>query len=843
MKLSLNAIKQYLDFELPPIEELVERIGAQLGAVEETEDLSHTYQGIIIVKVISCVDHPDSDHMHICMVDDGGVAKDVDRDAHGHVQVVCGAPNVHAGMMAAWLPPGSTVPESVGKDPFVLGKRELRGVTSNGMLASPKELALGDNHEGILEINPDEWSPKQSEIKPGADFAHVYGLDDTIIEIENKMFTHRPDLFGELGLSREVAGILGHPFKSPDWYASAAEFPAGSGLELQVTNESPELVPRFTTLTIKGVTVKPSPLWLQCELIRLGQKPVNNIVDVTNYIMLLTAQPTHAYDYDKLRGHQLIARMAKPDEQLMLINHKTYTLDPNDIVIADGEGVVGIAGIMGGGDSEVSDTTKNIVLECANFDMYAVRRSSMRHGLFTDALTRFNKGQSPLQNLHVLHLLMQSVFDVAGGEVGGPVTDLNHAEGREWVHPPVPVAVDFINARLGFNLSANDMATLLHNVEFDILISPDGSAITVTAPFWRTDIETREDVVEEIGRLYGFDKLPLVLPERDIKPAAKNPELAVKQAIRAKLAEAGANELLTYSFVHGDLLAKAGQDKAEAFQLSNALSPDLQYYRLSLTPSLLDVVHANIKAGYDEFALFEIGKTHGKSELDDDGLPKEFGRVALVVAAEAKYAARTYGGAPYYQALELATNLLSHFGKAELSFVPVVGTDMSNHALFQQLLNTFEPTRSALVYSGKQLLGVVGEYRRSTARALKLPDFCAGFELFLSAFAGDSAARYKPLSRFPRVTQDITLKVPVDAPHHDVYMLARQSVDAARPAETSATLVTTDIYQRDDDQAHKQVSLRLSITHHDKTLTDAEVGKLLDAVAAAAHEALGAERL
>jgi phenylalanyl-tRNA synthetase beta chain len=179
----------------------------------------------------------------------------------------------------------------------------------------------------------------------------------------------------------------------------------------------------------------------------VGQKPINNVVDVTNFVMLLTAQPTHAYDYDKLRGHKLVARMSKPGEKITLLNHKEYQLDPNDIVIADNEGAIGLAGVMGGGDSEVSNETKNIVLECASFDMYAVRRSSMRHGVFTDALTRFNKGQSPLQNQYVLHLLMQSIFDVAGGEVANEVFDMNSVSGREWVHPPVPVSTKIINAR------------------------------------------------------------------------------------------------------------------------------------------------------------------------------------------------------------------------------------------------------------------------------------------------------------------------------------------------------------------------------------------------------------
>jgi phenylalanyl-tRNA synthetase beta chain len=265
----------------------------------------------------------------------------------------------------------------------------------------------------FLRLNSSEWKPTSEEVKPGASFAKVYGLDDTIIDIENKMFTHRPDLFGQLGVAREIAGSLGHQFTSPEWYLSAPEFEVVEGLELEVFNEAIEKVPRFMAVAMKDIEVKQSPLWLQCALVAMGSKPINNIVDVTNYIMLLTAQPVHAYDYDKLRGRKLGVRMAANGEKADLLNGKTYELTEDDIVIVDGEGVGGLGGIMGGGNSEVSADTKNIVLEVANFDMYTVRKSSMRHGVFTDALTRFNKGQSPLQNDRVLHLLMMSIKDVS----------------------------------------------------------------------------------------------------------------------------------------------------------------------------------------------------------------------------------------------------------------------------------------------------------------------------------------------------------------------------------------------------------------------------------------------
>jgi phenylalanyl-tRNA synthetase beta chain len=842
MKVSLNWIKQYLDFELPPIDELVERIGAQLGAVERVENLGEKYQGIVIVKVVECADHPDSDHLHVCKVDDGGKVVDVVRDERGLVQVVCGAPNAHAGMLAAWLPPGATVPESVGKDPFVLSTREIRGQVSNGMLASQRELALGDSHEGIVDLT-DETAPGDLLIEPGADFAAVFGLDDYIIEIENKMFTHRPDCFGQLGVAREIAGILGHPFRSPERYRTLDAAAGGEGLSLEISNEIPESVPRFIALAMWNVTVGPSPLWLQTELCRVGAKSISNVVDITNYMMLLTGQPMHAYDYDKVASGKLGARFAKPGETLALLNGKTIELHDADMLITDGDKPIGLAGVMGGADTEVSDDTKNIILECATFDMYIIRRSSMRHGLFTDAVTRYNKGQSPLQNPYIVQMAAGHLHVLTGGETASAVVDNDHTESRTSVHPPVPVTTQFINERLGLNLSAAEMQTLLQNVECQVMV--DGDNLIITAPFWRTDIETREDVVEEVGRLYGFDKLPLDLPRRSIVPVAKSTTLALKSVIRGYLARAGANEVLTYSFVHGDLLKKVGQHIDEAFQVGNALSPDLQYYRLSLTPSLLDKVHMNIKAGYDEFALFELGKTHGKSQLDQDGLPREFERLALVYAASDKQAAAK-ADAAYYTARKYLQELLEACGVWQYcTLIPATKADWDNKPFFSEVVRPFDPERSAVIHDGQRILGVVGEYSTATRRSLKLPVHSAGFEFGLNLIAQhvQQGSDYQPLPRFPKVTQDITLKVAADVPFQELFGNLQTELTQARPEHTLSTLEPLDIYQRVDDTAYQQVTFRLSIASYERTLTDTEVNTLLDTLAAVAHAKFGAERI
>ena len=838
MKVSLNLIKQLINFELPPVDELVARVNQQLGGVDEVIDLNAKYGGARIVRVVECSKHPDADRLSVTKIDDGGVVADVPRDENGLVQVVCGAPNVHADMWAIWLPPKSTVPASFDDDePFVLDARPLRGVLGQGMLAAADELAIGTDHEGIVEIHEYDV-PAGVKLKAGASFAETFGLDDYVLDIENKMFTHRPDCFGQLGVAREIAGIFHQQFTSPDWYKMAQQFATGKGLDLTVTNDAPELVPRFMAVAFRDVTVQPSPLWLQCQLVAMGGKPINNIVDATNYIMLLTAQPTHAYDYDKLRGHKLEARMARNGEKVSLLNGKDYELTTDDIVIADGEGVIGLAGIMGGADTEVSDSTKNIVLECANFDMYALRRTAMRHGIFTDALTRFNKGQSPLQNAAVLKQLMSMV----GGVQASEVFDLKQFSDElddyfDGKYTPANIDIDskFINERLGLDLSGDDICGLLNNVEIKSH-GPEEELdyICIQSPFWRTDLELPEDIVEEVGRLYGFDKLPRQLPMRSIKPAPRNPRRQLKQEIRQSLSRAGANEVLTYSFVHERVLKNAEQDPSRAYRLSNALSPDLQYYRTSVLPSLLDKVHANIKAGHDEFMLFEIGKIHDKElPLTDENLPSEQTFVDGVYASK-----KPRAGAPFYKARKLVDRLLTDIN-VEADFVKIAELDADIPA-------PFDGQRSAwIVAKNGDKLGIIGELSQTVRRNFKLPDYTAAFSLDIekmqACLTENREYNYRPLSRFPSISQDISLRSSVEISHDELLRAVRQCLD--EPENLHCQIQTLGIYQPKDDAAIKTTTFRLTFTSYQQTLTDAEVKPIMDNIATAALTKLDAERV
>lgn len=823
MKVSLNIVRSLINFELPSVDELVLRVNQQLGGVEEVIDLGAKYSGARIVRVVECGNHPDADRLSITKIDDGGAVPDVPRNDNGYVQVVCGAPNVHADMWAIWLPPGSTVPASFDDtEPFVLGARPLRGVLSQGMLAAADELAIGTDHKGIIEITENDL-PSGAELQAGARFAEIFGLDDFVLDIENKMFTHRPDCFGQLGVAREIAGIFGQQFTSPEWYKAQQQFSTAEGLDLMVTNDAPELVPRFMAVAIKDVEVKPSPLWLQCQLVAMGGKPINNIVDTTNYIMLMTAQPTHAYDYDKLRGHQLGARLARPDEKVSLLNGKEYELTADDIIIADGEGVIGLAGIMGGSNTEVSNDTKNIVLECATFDMYALRKTAMRHGVFTDALARFNKGQSPLQNAAVLKLLMNMV----GGVQASEVFDLkkfsdefdDYFDGK---YTPANIDIDskFINERLGLKLSENDICGLLNNVEIKSH-GPEEELdyICIQSPFWRTDLELPEDIVEEVGRLYGFDKLPRELPHRSIKPAPKNPRRELKNAVRQSLSRAGANEILTYSFVHERILKNAEQDVIQAYKLSNALSPDLQYYRLTVLPNLLDKVYANIKSGHNEFALFEIGKGHLKSKgLNKEGLPIENNYIDLVYSSK-----KDKPGAPFYVAKKIIDNLGKDLG-VKFEFEKIV------NQIDKQILAPFDIDRSSLIIiDNGDIVGLVGELKQSVIKNFKLPQYISAASIDIdilqkniSKNIGDS---YHPLSKFPSTRRDISIEIDLAVSYKDVLNVVKNSLQKQDDEFISIRLV--DVY-RAKDSSLKTITLNISMTNYNRTLTATDASRIVE---------------
>ncbi len=825
MIVSVNWLKKFVDIDIP-VDQLATLIGERLVEIESVEDLGAKYKDVIVVKIVEASDVEGSDHLHLTKVDDGGKLKNVTRDASGYVQVVCGAPNVRVGMLAAWLPPESTVPETFGdKEPFVLGTRKLQGYDSNGMLASPKELDLFDSHEGILEVDKDA--------APGTSFAELYELNDYLLDIENKSLTHRPDAFGIVGFAREVAGIQGKKFTTPAWLTELNPIieSDGSVEAPSVTIDDPSLSDRFQAVVLSDANeAAQSPVLTQTYLSRSGIRPISAVVDTTNYMMLLAGRPLHAFDYDKFLAvaggkAEVHVRLAKKGETLKLLNGTELQLDPEDMVVAAGDTAVSLAGAMGGLDTEIDSSTKRILLECATFDLYRLRNMQMRHGVFTEAITRLTKGLPGALGAPVLAESVSMMAQLSGAKVASPV-----GEDYPGKHDPIVVEVEnaHINSVLGTELSAADIKELLENVEFSVEIN-DQKAI-VTVPYWRNDIHIAEDIIEEVGRLSGFDTITPTLPSRDFTAVRPSTFDELRTQIRSALVRGGVNEVLTYSFIHGDVMKKAGQNPDNAYRLTNSISPELQYYRQSLIPSLLVNVHPNIKAGYGHFALFEMNKFHTKQMgLTDENVPKELDGLAFVVANSKKGSE-----AAYYEAKRHLEYLASEL-HLEFTYEPLEAD--SEFPVTQP----FEPSRSARVWDVKnhERIGVIGEFKRSVQKNFKLPEQSAGFEISprtLSKLLESQGYDYQSISKYPGTERDICFQVASDVSY-------QQLIDTASEALKESTLISriepVDIYQPESGET-KNITIRIKLGSYQKTLTGEEVATLIEALTQNVTKALNA---
>ena len=735
MKISLNWIKKYVDIPVTD-EELIRLIGARLVEVEGVIDETHKYDNIYIVRVESCEKIPDT-HLTLCQVDCGKSEL---------VQVVCGAPNVREGMLAVWIAPGAIVPASVHEDaPFVIGKRKMRGYESNGMLAGADELDFGDDHSGIVEINPET-------AKPGDLLAGVFGLNDLILEIENKSLTHRPDCFGIIGFAREIAGILGQKFEEVDFYTHEEVFPrgflvqSGKGVrsrddELTVEISDRTICPRYSGAILKVTEKSEREKYLsemQVLIAKAGMMPVSRIVDVTNYVMLLTGQPLHAFDYDKFlavgKTDKAIVgvRLARTGEKLALLDGSNVDLNGDDIVITSGDVPVALAGAMGGQSTMIDENTKNIILESASFSLYNLRKTQMAHGIFSEAITRFTKGTPPAGTFNVLAEAVR--------EIGGKPLSVNDCFPGWKELPDVEVNVDEINGLLGTEYDDALIVETLENVGF--LVKKKKNELRIGVPGWRTDIHIKEDIIEEMGRLLGYDNIVPTLPLH--ATASKNPLREFKQELRNDLVKYGANEVLTYSFVSGRLMERAGQDEKDAYKIVNSISPDLQYVRQSIVPSLLEKTFVNQKLPVDKFAMFEINEFYRKSwGMNDEKVPE--GRIALgFVVAERKNSETAF-----YKAKKYVAKLLMDLG-IDVEFKEYKGKGGAEEA-------PFESKRSAEMWVNDVYVGVVGEFKNSVRNEFKLAPYLAGFELVDLKYLLNKIERRKIINMNPVKTEDLTI--------------------------------------------------------------------------------------
>lgn len=818
MIVSVNWLKKFVKIDLN-INELAKQIGAKLVEVESVIDLGARYRDVVIAKVVECKKMADSDHLNVARIDDGGATGDVYRDEDGLIQVVCGALNIRAGLTVAWLPPASIVPETAGDDePLKLEVRKLRGVMSHGMIASPKELALYDEHSGILELDDD--------LKAGASFAQTFELDDYLLEIENKSLTHRPDCFGVVGFAREVAGILGQQFTSPEWFNNQIRF-KNQASEIEVEIADSNLSNKFQASVVANLKEMTGLSFLQkTYLARVGVRPVEKIVDVSNFVMVETGEPTHAYDYDKLLkiAHseqldeiKLTVRAAQAGEKLELLDGKLIELTSEDIVIAVGKTVVGLAGIMGGSATKIDHSTERIVLESANFNLYKMRSAQMRHGIFSEAVTRFTKGQPPaITDL----ALARNLAMITGDEQAARKFTVATAEMRASSREEITLNYQLINVYLGTNLNANMIKTMLNNVELDVKFRADD--LVVKVPWWRTDVTRRVEVIEEVGRLFGYDNLDLNLPTRVIKSNLPDDFSRTVTKIRNVLAMAGLNEVLTYSFVPKKLLQKANQDLDNSYKIINSISPELECYRQSILPNLLDKVYSNLRGGYERFGLFERGKIHWKNYgLNDEAVPFEMDSLAFVVID--KKASQTG-----FYLVKKYLLLLEHKLAARFEYKPLCST--------LPMATVFEPKRAAEVWFNGHFIGAMGEFKATVGRNFKLPMMAAGAELDLQALtelADRQQLQMKPVQTLPSVSRDLCLEVARTVEYQAIYDQLLQATNKFKSIDFKIQPI--DFYRK--DEKNKRITVRLILTPTDKTL----VAKQVDAIVTQVVKVLSAE--
>jgi phenylalanyl-tRNA synthetase beta chain len=511
----------------------------------------------------------------------------VDAGPYGSTTVVCGAPNCRAGMIAAYVP---------------VGRKVIHGVESDGMLASAAELGISRDHAGILELD----GPVGAAI-PGCQ-------PDSIIEIDNKSITHRPDLWGHLGMAREVAAILRRHLRNPVQPSPLPSGPAPIQIEIADWN----LCPRYSALVFDHITVRPSPLWLEYRLTAIGLNPINNIVDMTNYLMAELAQPMHAFDADLLHGDTIFVRSAQRGERFRALNEEEYTLDPSNLVIADRNGVIGIAGVIGGLDSRISEKTTRIVLESANFQASSVRKTSAALKLRTDASMRFEKAQDAANTVRALARAIELLKELSPGiRVVGGLADRK----RETLPPPpIELPLAWLECKLGRAVDRAEVRDILERLEFEVR-EPASGVFSVTVPSWRAtkDITTKDDLAEEVGRMIGYGTIAARVP---LVPAAVplvNANRKFQHQVRELFAALGFTEVYNYSFVSEESVQAFGLDLARHVRVVNPIASDQALLRVSLLPGIRKNIAENLKHR-DAFRLFEIGREIHKRE---GGLPDE----------------------------------------------------------------------------------------------------------------------------------------------------------------------------------------------------------------------------
>jgi phenylalanyl-tRNA synthetase beta chain len=761
--------------------ELADRLAMTGTEVERVETHGVTaLENFVVGKVLDAHRHPDADRLNVCLVDTG---------AGEPGQIVCGAPNVETGQTVAVARPGAVMPDGTK-----LKRAKLRGQESNGMILAEDEVAIGTDHDGIMVL--------ADELAPGTPLADVLPISTDVLVLE--ITPNRPDCLGVYGIAREAHAATGAPLKAPPWTEDPA--PAGELTAVTVTVEDPELCPRFVARAFENVRIGESPRWLKARLMAAGQRPIANVVDVTNYVMLLTGQPMHAFDLDRVAGARLTVRRARDGETIDTLDGQTRTLDAEMVLIADADGPTSIAGVMGGARSEVSDTTTRVLMEAANWNGANIHRTSLKLGLRSEASGRFEKQLQPEQALDGEVLATRLMIDVCGAT---PVPGTIDVGGGG----PAPATIRLRDARvsglLGVDVSRARCREILEALGFQTADADDGLDVTVPA-FRRADVTREADLIEEVARLGALEELPATLPSRHGAAGRLTAGQRVRRDAPDALTARGLSEIVGWSFEGPELAARLRIADRPAVSLTNPMSAEQSRLRTTLLGSLLEVAHRNRARGVGALRLFEAGAVY----LPQDGdAPAEPHHVAALLAGPTRPPTWREAGPPAADFFVAKGVLGAMLDTLRVPWsVEFAGGDGEPF---------LHPGRSARILLGGAPAGWLGEIHPTVAARWGLTDPVAAFELNLdAAVALVTTPQYDDLTSFPEVREDLAVIVSDSVSAADVLAVARRAGGALL-----AGAEVFDVY-RDAERigaGNVSLALRLRFRASDRTLTDEEV--------------------
>lgn len=792
MLVSYRWLQEYVHIPWSP-EELAHRLTMAGLEVEGIAPLAPKLPHIFIGLVETAEKHPGADSLKVCSVDVG---------EQGKFSIVCGAPNVTAGQKVAVALEGAHLP-----DGLEIKLTEIRGVTSQGMICSQSELGISDDHEGIWVLPAD--------LKPGLPLAETIGLDDVILDVS--VYANRPDCMSVLGIAREVAALTGGKVQLPSLAYTELEVPIMDRTNITVKDK--EHCPRYTAALLEGVALGQSPLWMQLRLKGAGMRAINNVVDITNYVMLETGQPLHAFDFEQLAENRLIIRTAEPQEQIVTLDGVQRELTPEMLVICDAHEPKCIAGVMGGRDSEVMSKTKTILLETANFAPLNIRRTGRALGLSSESAARFEKGIDPNGTLFASKRAIHLMQNLAQAKVYAGHIDVN-ASSQD------PVIIDLqlaeVEKLLGVLIPINTMREILESLEFGVR-ELNAECWQVTVPSHRGDVEIAADLIEELVRIWGLENLPSTLPSDTSRSGGQSKRLDIAEHLREVLVGAGLHEALSYSFGRSDNNDRLLRFNQPMILVQNPISEDLAALRHSLLPGLLTAISLNANRQQTQVALFEVGANY-IGEMPLQGQPTEEFQVCL--ALWGRRAAVNWGLA------EENYDFYDVKGILEL-LLP------ASELVWGQGSNpSFHPGRQGSIsYQGREVV-TYGEVHPAVLRNFKITGrvYAAEirFEQFLACF--DQTPKFRSLPRFPAVERDLALVIDHNQAVGD---LASYIQDLG--GELLQKVTVFDVYVGKSISAGKK-SVAFSLRFQgERTLTDDEINPIMENLVKGLHRQFGAE--